>query len=48
MSVCQFVPKRYFRVLEILDDVKQLNIRNTSSTTLGKTSSIGEKIAING
>jgi len=26
--VCQFVPKRYFRILKIVDDVKQLNITN--------------------
>jgi len=45
--VCQFVPKRYFRVLQILDDVKQLNIRNFSSTTFRKTSWFGEKTAIN-
>jgi len=35
---CQFFPKRNFRVLKILDDVKHLSIRNISSTTFEKTS----------
>jgi len=35
LSVSQIVPNRYFRVINILDDGKQLNIRNISSTTSG-------------
>jgi len=36
--VCQFVSKRYFRVLKILDDIKQLNFGHNRSNTLGKSS----------
>jgi len=38
--VCQSDPKRCFRVLEILDDVKELNIRNLVLPLLDKTASL--------